>query len=962
MAHPHPFPRLVVVLVAVAALCRTELLNAQNEAEQARSAPLDRALPMSAEVTTGTLGNGLKYFIRANSEPKNRAFLRLVVNIGSLAEEENQRGVAHFLEHMAFNGTEHFEKTKLVERLEAIGMQIGTGLNARTSFDETVFMLSVPTDAPEHMETAMQILEDWAGALTLDPEEIALERGVVLEEWRAGQGAGSRIRDQHLPVLYAGSRYAQRLPIGTAESIAAIDRDALVSFYEKWYRPDLMAVVAVGDFDVARIERLIRRHFSRLDSPPRDAPKRVAYDVPGRDGTAYSIATDPELPTATVELAHLMEPPDNEQTVGDSRRRLVEQLHNSLLSARFQEIAREPSAPFVSAFPLIARPIRPILLYSLQASVLENNIGPGLSALVAESERVERFGFTATELERGKTALLRNMESRYAGRDSRPSTLFAEQYTQAFLMARPVPSIDFERALVERFVPEITLEEVNAVGREWIDGASRVVVITAPEKQGLAVPDEAALAALIGTASEADLTAYVDKGAGAALLDAPPVGSPVVAERARDAGITEWELANGVRVVLKPTDFNRDQILFRGMLSGGGSLAEDADLVAAQTAVPVLSASGLGDHDVTALQKLLTGKAAQVQVLVSEYDAGIGGQASPKDLQTLFELIYLRFTAPRADPNAFATVQNQMRLGLANRDSNPAVALNDAFNRLMTQDHPRAKPLTLASLDKMSLERSLAFYRDRFSNAAGATFVFVGAFSLDTMRPLVEQYLGSLPTSGQPQQWRDRGIRAPQGKHEETVRKGIEPRSQTRIAFPSSIDMDDIHQSMAVLATVAMLQNRLRDALREQLGGTYNVGVRSSLSFVPVENAAIIIEFGSDPQRADELTQRIFAEIKALQTEGPTADSVATVREGLLRQYETGSRTNAAWLGPLSASYQFEKNPGPASYLAVPGIWNSLTPALLRDALVRHANLENYVRVTLLPEPQPQPAEAQAPR
>lgn len=948
--------RLLVALIPLALLGHAPQLAAQTDAERARSASLDQPLPMDSAVSVGALDNGLKYFIRANSEPKNRAFLHLVVNVGSLAEEADELGVAHFLEHMAFNGTENFEKNELVERLEAIGMRLGTGLNARTSFDETVYMLSVPTDAPEHMETAMQILEDWAaGAITLEPEEIELERGVVLEEWRGSQGAGSRIRDQHLPVLYAGSRYAERLPIGTAESIGAIDRDALLAFYRKWYRPDLMAVVAVGDFDVARVERLLREHFSGVDAPSRDAPQRVAYEVPSREEAAYSVATDRERPTATVEIVHLL-PPDTEVTVGDVRARLVEQLYNGLLSTRLQEIAREADAPFVSAFSQTSRPIRASLAYSLQAAVLESNIDRGLRALVAESQRVARFGFTATELERGKTALLRGMESRYASRDSRPSPGFAEQYTAAFLRGRPVPSLDYERGLVERFVPEITLEEVDAYGRQRLDDANRVVMITAPEKPGLVVPDEAALAASIRTATEAELAPYVDEGAGDALLDVPPVGSPVVAERARDAGVTEWELANGIRVVLKPTDFNQDQILFRGVFSGGASLAEDADLVVAQTATTVIGQGGLGDLDVTALQKVLTGKAAAVGATISEYDAGVAGQASPKDLQTLFELIYLRFTAPRADANAFAAVQNQMRLALANRDRNPGTALNDAFNRLMTQDHPRARPMTVESLEQMSLERSLAFYRDRFANASGATFVFVGAFTLDAMRPLVEQYIGGLPTSGEPQQWRDRGVRAPQGKLEETVRKGIEPRAQTRIAFPSSIDMDEIRQSMAVLATVAMLQNRLREALREELGGTYGVGVRSSLSFVPVENATIIIEFGSDPQRADELTRRIFAEIAALQAEGPTADAVATVREGLLRQYETNSRQNAAWLGPLSASYQFEKNPGPASYLAVPGIWEALTPALLRDALQRHADLENYVRVTLLPE---QPAAAQ---
>lgn len=950
MTKSHGVPtRLLAALCALAVFSVEPRLNAQADAEKARSAPLDAALPMSANVAMGTLDNGLKYYVRANSEPENRAFLRLVVNVGSLAEEADERGVAHFLEHMAFNGTENFAKGELVARLEAIGMRLGPGLNARTSFDETVYMLSVPTDVPEHLETALQIVEDWAGAITLAPEEIELERGVVLEEWRAGQGAGSRIRDRHLPVLYAGSRYAERLPIGTPESIGTIDREKLQAFYRKWYRPDLMAVVAVGDFDVARVERLIRQQLSSLE-PARDAPQRVAYEVPGRDAAAYSIATDPERPTASVELVHLMEPPDNDETVGHFRRRLVEQLHNGLLSARLQEIARAADAPFVSAFPQLSRPIRASVAYSLQAAVLENNVSVGLRALVSEAERVERFGFTATELERGKTALLRSMERRYAGRDSRPSALFAEQYTQAFLLDRPVPSIDYERVLVERFVPEITLDEVNAVGRRWMDDASRVVLITAPEKPGLEVPDEAALAGLIRTAREAELVPYVDKGAGDALLDEPPVGSPVVAERARDAGIIEWELGNGVRVVLKPTDFNQDEILFRGVFSGGGSLAEDEDLIAVQTAVPVLSASGLGAFDVTALQKLLTGKAAVANATLSEYDAGLAGQASPKDLQTLFELIYLRFTAPRADPNAFAAVQNQMRLGLANRDRNPAVALNDAFNRIMTQDHPRARPLTIASLDRMSLEQSLAFYRDRFSNAAGATFVFVGAFTVDAIRPLVERYIGGLPTSGEPQRWRDHGVRVPRGKFEETVRKGIEPRSQTRIAFNSEIDMDDLSNSMGIVATRMLLENRLREALREELSGTYGVGVRTSLSFVPIENTTLIIEFSSDPQRADELTQRIFAEIAALQTEGPTAESVAAVREASLRQNEINLRRNASWLAALSASYQFERNPGPGSMLAVQSVYEALTPARVRELLERHADLSSYVRVTLLPE------------
>ncbi|HEX7081979.1 MAG TPA: insulinase family protein [Gammaproteobacteria bacterium] len=942
-----PSTRMLPVVALLLLLATPVGAQTGPASDVARTALLDRELPTTSMLTVGTLDNGLRYFIRENDEPENRAFLRLVVNAGSVLEEDDELGAAHFLEHMAFNGTEHFEKQELVEFMESIGMPVGRGLNAGTSFDETVYMLTVPTDVPEHMETAFEILEDWSHALTLDPDEIEQERSVVLEEWRSGQGAGSRVRDLHFPILLRGSRYAQRLPIGTPESIRSMDRDTLLGFYRKWYRPDLLGIIAVGDFDADRIEALIRQHFEDLPAASPEAPERVAYDVPSHTETLFSVAADPEVGTASVQVFHKMAP-DTDWTIGGYRRRLVEELYNDLLNLRLLEIAREPDAPFLQASSETTQPIRATGAYTLSAVVPEDGIERGLRALLVESERVEHFGFTESELERGKTALLREMERRYARRDDRPSRAFAGRYTEAFLTGRPVPGIEYEKALHERFVPGITLEEVNAVGRRWLDDSSRVVLVTAPEKDGLELPDEAALAAVLREAEEAEVERYVDTSAGAELLAEPPAGSSIVDERTRPGGLTEWELGNGVLVVLKPTDFDDDEVVFRGILPGGLSLASDEDLIAARTAVPVIMAGGLGELDANALQRVLTGKAVRVDPVITDSEVGVSGRASVQDLETMFKLIYLRFTAPRADERAFAAVQNQLRLVLANRDNDPAVALNDAFTRLMTRNHPRARPMTAEMVDRMSLERSLAFYRDRFADASGATFVFVGAFDLDTIRPLVERYIGGLPAAGKAEAWRDHGLRWPEGVVEETVRKGLEPRSQTRIAFHG--DLEGPRERTMVGALAAFLQTHLFEVLREELGGTYGVSVRPVYRWVPAEGYMMTIEFSSDPERANELTAAIFAEIEELKRAGPPADKVADTREAMLRRHETRLRQNDWWLTALSGSYQHEPEPGAATLLAFPEWIEALTPEAIRDGLERYLDPERYVRVTLVPE------------
>ena len=619
--------------------------------ENARTAPLTQEIPVSPDVTIGQFDNGLRYYIRQNHEPENRAQLRLVVRVGSIVEDDDQLGLAHFTEHIAFNGTENYAKQELVEFLESLGMRLGADVNASTSFDETVCQLEVPTDDPTALAAGIQILEDWAHGLTLDEEEIESERGAVIEEWRLGQGASTRIRDQQFPVLLEGSRYVDRSPIGTLESLQSFDPEALRRFYRDWYRPDLMAVVAVGDFAVDEVESLVRQHFAGLLNPAEPRP-RETFPVPDHDGTRFTIVTDVEMPRASVAVYHMMESWD-ETTLDAYRQSIVERLYNTMINQRFQELSRQPDPPFVFGQSTRGRLIGSKGAYMLVAGVQEEGIERGLDALFTEAERVARFGFTESELARQKVAALRGMERSYANRSDRSSGGFVAEYIRAFLQNESIPGIGYENELFKRFVPEITLEEVNAIGRDWIHDDNRVIAVTAPEKDDLEIPGEDDLLAVLDGVRSKSITAYVEAFVDRPLLADPPVGSAVVSERTLEGGVTEWELANGVTVAFKPTDFRADEVVFRGVSPGGTSLATDDEYSAARIATAIVSGGGLSDFNAIELRKVLTGKVVSVRPSISEFEEGVSGGASPQDLETLFQLIYLNFTAPRADPEFF---------------------------------------------------------------------------------------------------------------------------------------------------------------------------------------------------------------------------------------------------------------------------------------------------------------------
>jgi zinc protease len=907
--------------------------------------PLSAPVPVDPRITVGYLPNGLRYYIRVNPRPYRRAELRLVVNVGSVVEDPDQVGLAHVLEHMAFNGSEHFAKQDLINFMASIGMRLGPGVNADTSFDETVYKLHVPTETAEAVSKAFLFFADLASRLSFDPEAIDKERSVVIEEWRLGRGADARMQDKQFPVLLQGSRYAERVPIGTPEGIRTFKPEALKRFYKDWYHPDLMAVIAVGDFDPAEVERLIKSNFGPLQGPQNERP-RPSFDVPDHADTLYAVASDPEATMTTVGLYNML-PMRDQSTVGAYRQQQVERLYTNMLNARLSELTLKPNPPFLRAGTQRGIYVRTKEAATLMALVRDDGIQAGLGALVTESARAARFGFTQAELERERREVLSNYEGAFAERDKEESADLAAEFIRNYAQKEPIPGITYEYGLVRRFVPEITLDEVNRVAKEWA-GGSRVVLVNAPQKPGLAVPDNAALAAAIKTAGSQDIKPYVDAGTAQSLLERPPTPGRVTKITSRDAyGIVEWELSNGARVVLKPTTFKEDEVVFRATSPGGTSLAADKDYVPAMTAAQVIGAGGLGKFDVIQLRNILAGKAASVTAYIGDTDEGIAGGASPKDLETMFQLIYLSFTAPRADPAVFEVLKSQMKAMLANQQASPDFAFKQALQSTLSQGHPRARLMTPEMVDQMDLQRSLAFYKDRFADASDFTFVIAGNFGLAAMQPLVEQYIASLPSLSRRETWRDLGVRPPKGVVEKVVRRGIEPKSQADIVFSGPMTFDE-QQQVALDAMGLVLENRLRLTLREALRGTYGVQVAASAQNVPDQEFSVTIDFGCDPQRTEELVKSVFKEIEALKAKGPSEEELVDAREGLLRQHESDLAQNNHLVGELVERYQASQDIG--AFFSLPAAYHRLTTAGIQEAARRYLDTTNYVRVTLFPE------------
>ena len=907
---------------------------------------LEQTMSVDREVKTGTLENGMRYYVRYNKKPEKRLELRLVVKVGSVLEEQQQQGLAHFVEHMAFNGTEHFARQELVDYLESIGMAFGPEVNAHTGFDETIYMLQVPTDSIGVMETAFQILEDWAHLLSIEGEEIDKERGVVIEEWRLGRGARARMRDEQLPVLLKGSRYAERLPIGQKAVLDSFAHETLRDFYRRWYRPELMAVIAVGDCDPQWVEEQIKTIFSRI--PAADEPtERPLYPVPDHRETLFTIAFDPEATLSRISVYYKMEV-RQQQTIGAYRRHLVEALYQRMLNQRLYELTTLADPPFLYGRSSQGMLVRTKEGYILGAGVADNGILRGLEALLIEARRVRLHGFTQSELEREKKEMLRGMEQAFRERDKTESQRYADEYKRNFLVDEPIPGLEYEYGLYQTFVPEIGLEEVKQVAGEWSSKENRVIAVGLPEKEGIEPPTEEALMEVFARVAAMELEPYEDDVITRELVgEKPPAASIVAIREFAEIGVTEWTLENGVRALFKPTDFKNDEILFHASSPGGHSLVTDEDYVAALTAETVVREGGLGTFDEIELEKMLAGKVVAVSPWIEGLQEGLKGNASPEDAETMFQLIYLYFTAPRQDSTAFVSYQNWIRGMIENRSANPEAIFSDSVRVTLSQHHFRARPWSDELLDEMDLETSLRIYRERFGDAGDFTFFFAGSFTLDEIRPLVQRYLGGLPSTGRRETWRDIGLDPPRGVVEKQVYRGLEEKSLSRLVFSGDFEWS-YENFFAIHSMAGVLRIKLRDLLREDLGGTYGVDVGISTAHYPEEEYSISVSFGCAPERVDELTEAIFVQIDSLQRFGPDSSYVHKVQQIQRRQHEVRLKENGFWIDALETAYFHGLDP--RILLGYEEMVKSLNVGKMQRAAQRYFDRDNYVRIVLFPE------------
>lgn len=938
------FLAFVLIVVILFGACAQR--RAQTDVVPEEPIALKAEIPFHPKVWKGQLENGLQYFIRNNAKPKNRIELRLVVNAGSILEDEDQKGLAHFTEHMAFNGTKHFEKHELVNYLESIGMRFGADLNAYTSFDETVYMLQLPTDDSLALEKGFQILSDWAHYLQFDSLEIEKERGVIKEEWRLGRGAGARLRDQQLPVLFRDSRYADRLPIGDMAIVDSCDHAVLKRFYHDWYRPDLMAVVAVGDIEQQKTMDLIRRYFAPLQNPEPSRLRRL-YTVPDHKETLFAIATDREATDTRISI-YFKHDPQVAKTSADYRGMIVENLYTSILNQRLREISKQKDPPFLFGYSGKGRFIRSKEFFVLAAGVKDEGVQRGLEAILTEAERIRQHGVTATELDRTKNMMLRMMERANLERDKAESAPYAEEYIRHFLYNEPCPGIAYEYRLYQQYLPGISLDEVNQMADVWMPEENRVVMLSAPRKAGLTVPDETELAAIMSAISQQSVDAYEETVSDAPLVSEPPAPGKIV-QRTHNEQLSTDELVfgNGVRVVLKPTDFKNDEILLTSYSVGGHSLVESDQYIAAVTTIPIVRESGLGAFSKTELEKKLADKVVSVKPVIRELYEGIRASASPRDLETMLQLVYLYFTDARLDSNAYLTHMERMRASLQNRALSPTMAFQDTFRVTLAQYHDRARPWSTELLDEMDLVKSEAFYRDRFADAGDFRFFLVGNFETNAILPLLETYLGALPSIGREESWRDVGIDPPQGIIRKSVYRGVEPKSLVQYAFTGPFEYTQEERSR-LSAAVEILKIRLREKVREDQGGSYGVRVSASTRQYPQEEIVLEIGFGCDPQRVGELDDIILQEIERLQSDGPQAEELQKVRETFRRKRETNLKKNSFWLQSLF--FYSLHGEAPESIFSIEQTMAEMQPEDVQSAARKYFHMDNYVQVVLYPQ------------
>lgn len=862
---------------------------------------LQDTVPVDQRVIRGSLENGLAYYIQHNPKPEEKLELRLVVNAGSVLEDGRQLGLAHFVEHMAFNGSEHFEKNELINYLQSIGVSFGADLNAYTSFDETVYILPIPADDREKLLNGFAVLRDWAGGLLLTGEDIDAERSIIVEEWRTGQGVDQRLRDQYLPVLLQGSRYAERLPIGDMDIIRNAPYEDLRRFYWDWYRPDNMAVIAVGAVDPEEVLELITQHFGDLAGRP-DAPERVTFEVPEHEETLVTVLTDEEAPGIQLQLFYKHKP-STSWTVQDYKDRMVRLMLGGMLTQRLDEIRQRPNAPFVYAGARYGSFVRDLDFFTTTGAVTSGNTLRGVEAFLLENERILRHGFTESELERVKRSLSNSSERAFQEMDKMESRSIVGRYVSNYLTGAFAEGEENRYLLYRQLLPVITVEDVNRMAEQLLRDQNRVLIVTAGDSDKADLPSENALRDLFEKVKSMPLEPYQEEEVPEALLSMLPQPGKVLETAVNEeVEVTTIILQNGMRVFFKPTDYKNDEIIFTGSGKGGASLYPDEDHYAASYASVMVNVMGIGDFSPTALRKVLAGKNVSVTPNISTYGETISGSTSPRDLELALQLVHLYFSTPRRDRELFEVYLENQRNQLQTAQSNPDFQFNKRLNQIVNQGNIRGMGIfDPEQLDLIDLDRGLEIYRQRFANAGNFEFLFTGNLDLDQVIPLVSLYLGSLP--GDPTAKdvpRDLGIRIPRGMSER-IEVGRDDKSQVILYFSGPTDYD-LEKSQQISYLGEILTIRLIESLREETGGVYGVGARGGLARIPEESFSFSISFPCSPDNVGMLTELVWAEIRMIQEEGPKEEDLAKVRESKRINLEENMKRNGFWHGQLQAA------------------------------------------------------------
>tara|TARA_R100000306_G_scaffold39734_1_gene39267 strand:+ start:233 stop:3061 length:2829 start_codon:yes stop_codon:yes gene_type:complete len=889
-------------LALAAVLTVTSTAIAQKDFKE-QSKPKDGTeIPVNPDVLTGKLDNGLTYYIQNNGKPEDKVELRLVVNAGSILESDNQVGLAHFMEHMNFNGTKNFQKNELVDYLQSIGVKFGADLNAYTSFDETVYILPIPSNDSEKLEKGFQILEDWAHNATLKEDAIDDERGVVLEEYRLGLGPDKRMMQEYLPKLMYGSKYAERLPIGTKENLENFDYEDIRRFYKEWYRPDLMAVVAVGDLDVETLKAKIEKHFGSI-AKAKNPKERKSFKLPNHEETLISIATDKETPFSRVQVVYkdTFDAPKIE-TVTDYKEQLAKSLFSTMINNRLTELKDSKNPPFVFGFTYYGGTFaRGKNAYQSIATTSETGQIKALRALLVENQRVKLHGFQEGEFERAKKSFLAQLEKRYNDRDKQNSSEMVNEFVNNFLEDEPIPGIEWEYKTVKKVLPTIKLKEVNELINQFIHKDNRVIILTGPEKEGLKKVTEENVLNVLKQVESSSIEPYFDEQVRKNLVEnVKPAGSIVKTEKNETLGTTTFTLSNGATVTYKPTDFKNDEVLFEAFSFGGTSLYSDAEYKATAFANPGLPEAGIGGLTKTNLTKLMSGKIASVKPYIRNLTEGLSGQAAPKDLETLFQMTYLYFTDLNKNKDSYNSFVLKQKGFLANLMSNPQFYFSDKLGEYKNKGNDRYLGFpTVEKLDNSDYDLAYKKYQQRFADAGDFHFYFVGNVDEDKLKEFSKKYIASLPTTNSNESFKVDDFREEDSFRKKVINKGTDPKSLVSISWIENDVTYSPEKEMQIKALGEILSIKLIEKLREEEGGVYGAGARGNFKKIPYDETTFTITFPCGPENVDKLIKATLAEVEKIKTEGPTDKDLAKVKETYLLEHKESLKENKYWLSSM---------------------------------------------------------------